>query len=227
MADLLETGLYSVAQAARLLRTDKQKVRGWIAGYPRRHIGPILKNDIGWLGPSLAFSFANLMEIRFLQHFAARGVKMPAIRTMAQEAKRLLQHPHPFATKTVFTTDGKKIFADIAESTGDKKLYDLKAKNWAFLDIIEQSLKRDVTYDPAGDAAAWHPRKDIAPNVIIHPKIAFGQPVIDQDNVPTQTLFDAFEAEGETAQTVAAWFCVAPERVTEAVCFETDLAMAA
>jgi len=167
------------------------------------------------------------MEIRFLQHFSVLGVKMQAIRVMAQEAQRIIQHPHPFATKTVFTTDGRKIFADIAESTGDKKLYDLKAKNWAFLEIIEQSLNREVIYDPSGDAAAWHPRSDVAPNVIIHPKVAFGQPVLEQERVPTQTLFDAYQVEGETVRTVSAWFCVSPERVTEAVRFETDLAMAA
>ena len=34
--DMLESGIYSVSEASRLLRTSQQKVRGWIAGYPRR-----------------------------------------------------------------------------------------------------------------------------------------------------------------------------------------------
>jgi uncharacterized protein (DUF433 family) len=167
------------------------------------------------------------MEIRFLQHFSALGVKMQSIRIMAQEAQRLMKHPHPFATKTVFTTDGRKIFANIAEDTGDEKLYDLKAKNWAFLEIIEQSLNREVIYDPSGDAYAWHPRTDIAPNVIIHPRVAFGQPVLQQDNIPTHTLFEAYQAEGETEASISAWFCVSQDGVKEAIRFETDLAMAA
>jgi uncharacterized protein (DUF433 family) len=207
------------------LRINQNKVRGWIAGYPSR-AEAILQNDIGWIGNTLAFSFANLMEIRFLQHFAALGVKVRSIRAMAAEARAMLEHPHPFATKTVFETDGKKIFAKVAEQTGDKKLYDLKAKNWTFLEVIEQSLNKEVHYDPAGDAAAWKPRPE-RPNVIIHPRWAFGQPVVTKQRIPTRALFEAFNVEGATIESVAAWYEVPKAKIEEAIGFEAELAMAA
>ncbi len=225
--DLLGAGIYTVPDAARLLRVSHQKVRGWVAGYPRTKAPPIIRNEVGVLNNRLAMSFINLMEARFIAYFASFNVHVTAIRYMAEEAKSFLQHPHPFATNAIFTTDGRKIFAAAAEHTGDKWLYDLRAKNWALYEIVVQSLKKGVIFDPKGVAATWFPRDELAPNVILHPKIAFGQPVLKDNGVPTRALFDAFHAEGETYETVAHWYDVPPEQVEEAVRFELDLSRAA
>lgn len=224
-APLINRGVYTVADAARLLRGSPQKIRGWISGYPRTHAEPILKNDIGWLDDSLAFSFANLMELRFIQYFAGMKVSVKAIRGMAREAERLLNHPHPFATKTIFQTDGRKIFARIADETQDPKLYDLRDKNWAMLDIIAQSLHVGVSYNPAGDAASWRPRAEY-PDIIVHPAIAFGQPVLRNEGIPTRAIFESFQAEKDSVDNVAKWFGVTPNLVTDAVGFQVNLSMA-
>jgi len=221
--DLLTKGLYTVPEAARLIGAPMAKVRGWIAGYPKTKGGPVLKNEVGWMDGKLAMSFTNLMEIRFIQYFSNYGVKVVSIRLMAEEARKILRHPHPFATATVFKTDGRKIFAEVAEKTGDKHLYDLRAKNWAIVEVIEQSLKRGVVYNPKGDAVGWHPRQDIAPNVIIFPQASFGQPVLEESRIPTRTLFRAFMAEGETYESVANWYRVPKKLVEEAIIFETKL----
>src|SRR5262249_48850608 len=110
--NLLETGIYSVSEAAYLVGVSKQKVRGWIAGWPRR-AEPILDNELGWVEGRLAFSFTNLMEIRFLAFFENAGLHIWHIRSVMSEAEKLFDHPHPFATNTVFMTDGKKIIAEI------------------------------------------------------------------------------------------------------------------
>jgi len=220
----MEGGLYTVAEAARLLQVSPRRVRGWISGYSAK---PVLENDIGWLDGSLAFSFANLMEMRFIEFFAHAGVKVTSIRVMAQEAKKVLDHPHPFATSTIFTTDGKTIFAQIsARIDDDPKLYDLRKKNFAMLPIIEQSLLADTKYDPAGDAYSWFPRVNVAPNVVIYPRRSFGQPVLRDMGIPTRALSDAFDAEG-SLESVSRWFEVPEELVVEAVQFERRLAMAA
>lgn len=222
-APLINRGLYTVGDAARLLRISPQKVRGWVSGYSRTKAPPIIVNDVGWLDDSLAFSFANLMEIRFIQIFAGYGVRVSSIRDMAVEARRLLNHPHPFATKTVFKTDGRKIFADIADRTDDPKLYDLKSKNWAMLEIIAQSLFADVAYDPSGDAANWHPRPQFR-DVVVDPKLSFGKPVIA--GIPTRILYEAFQAEGDSIESVAEWYGVNPAIVQNAIAFELELAKA-
>src|SRR5262249_7032503 len=163
---------------------------------------------------------------RFVEFFAHKGVQVASMRAMATEAQRLLEHPHPFATNTIFKTDGKKIFAAITDSIEDPKLYDLKAKNWAMLPIIEQSLHRDTEYDLKGDAILWRPRINVSPSVVIHPSHAFGKPVLEESGIPTRALSDAFDAEGDV-DTVAEWFEIAPKYVVEAIEFEQRLAMAA
>jgi len=224
-AALLDAGIFSVADASHLIGLPAMRVRRWIDGDRRTNAVPILDNDIGWTGDRLAFSFVNLMEMRFLAFFAKQGVHIRSIRIMAEEAKRMLAHPHPFATATVFKTDGKKIYAETQRQTGDEQLYNLYDRNFELRPIVAQSLKEGVVYDPSGLIKAWYPRKEIAPNVIIHPKRAFGKPVLRDSGIPTQAL--AAAAKLDSVATVAKWFEVPRARVLEAVKFEESLTRAA
>lgn len=223
--NLLTLGIYTVSDAAKLLRVDKQKIRGWISGYPRARVDPLVENEIGWVDDELSFSFVNLMEMRFIQHFAQYGVRTNSIRRMAQEAKIILHHRHPFATKTIFRTDGRKIFTDIATSENDQHLYDLAAKNWAMGEVIEQSLYAGAIYDPSGDIAGWKPRPSAYSEIIIRPNISFGRPIVERFNIPTRTLHDAFRAEDGSYESVSKWYQVPSDVVRKAVQFETELAL--
>lgn len=223
--DLLETGIFNVGDASRLIRSSEQKIRGWIAGYPRRG-APILHNELGTFDGKLAFSFINLMEMRFLAFFAAEGIHLNSLRFMAREAQKLLRKPHPFATNTLFKTDGKKIYAQIVKRSGDTQLYNLYARNFEMEPIVERTLKEEIVYDPRGVALHWRPRPDTAPNIIVHPKRAFGQPTLKGSGVPVRALLGALES-GETVQSVSRWFDVPEQHVREAEKFGRDLALAA
>ncbi len=223
--DLLESGIFTVPEAARLIRTTEQKVRGWISGYPRRG-EPILLNEIGWLDNKLAFSFTNLMEMRILAFFADRGIHLNSLRKMAREARDLMKHEHPFATNAIFKTDGKAVYAEIIKRTGDKALYNLHKKNWEMREIVERILDHEVVYDTRGAAREWFPRPNTAPHVVVHPKRSFGQPTLKDSGVPVRALVEALRA-GEAVRTVARWFEVPERQVREAEEFDRDLAMAA
>lgn len=223
---LFRTGVYTAPEAARLLRAPYQKVRGWLAGYPNTQSGPLLDNELKDYEDGLFISFTNLMEARFVAFFSSHGVHVRTLRAIAEEAKTFLDTPHPFATNAIFRTDGKDVFIEAASKTDDKHLYNLKKKNWMFHDIIEQSLLKGVEFDPSGKALNWIPRMDIAPNVIVNPNMAFGQPVLKGIGVPTSALFDALNVEGETYESVAGWYDVPIEAVKEAALFEMDLARA-
>lgn len=223
---LLDTGIYTVSEAAVLLNTASQRVRGWISGYPRTKGAPIISNEVGWLDGQLAMAFVNLMEVRFIDYFAKRGVHVSSIRAMAKEAKEFLNHPHPFATNTIFKTDGKEIFAEVADKTGDPKLYALKKRNWAMYEVMAASLQNDVVYTPEGDPELFVPRAKIAPEVIIHPKISFGQPVLRASGVPTKTIMNAFLAEGKDIDAVSDWYELPADHVRQAIKFEQDIAKA-
>lgn len=221
---LLETGIFTVPEVAVLVGAHQADVRVWVEGHKNKQI-PVIDNQLGRVDGKTAVSFINLMELRFVAFFS-KHVGLREIRRILDEVKETLAHPHPFATKTVFRTDGKKIVAQIAKRNGIDDLYDLRSKNFEMKVIVWDSLKDDVTYDPHGVAESWTPRPSIAPNVIVHPFFSFGQPILKQDHIPTRTIAQAVEAERNT-KFVADIFEVPERRVREAVSFEQNLRKAA
>jgi uncharacterized protein (DUF433 family) len=224
---LLDTGIYTVPQAAYLIEAPQRDVRVWIEGRKgKSEQSPIIDNQVGRLGKTVAISFTNLMELRFVAQFSKAGVRLNTIRSIMDEVRDLLVHPHPFATKTVFKTDGRKIVAQIARKNGVHVIYDLRTKNYEMLPVVLQTLKEDIVWDPLGDAVAWYPRKKIAPHVIIHPRHAFGRPVLKPSMIPTETIALAVKAE-KSSKAVADFYDVPVSQVREAVSFEEHLRTAA
>ncbi len=221
---LLETGIFSVPEAAILVGADQADVRVWVEGHKNKQI-PVIENQLGKLAGKTAVSFINLMELRFVAFFS-KHVGLREIRRIMDEVRETLSHPHPFATSTVFKTDGKKIVAKIAKKNGIDDLYDLRSRNYEMKVIVWDSLKTDVTYDPHGVAQSWTPRPTVAPNVIVHPRFSFGQPILKQDHIPTKTLANAVKVE-RSVSFVAEIFEVPEKRVREAVSFEQNLRKAA
>jgi len=220
-ANLLESGIYTIPDAAGLVGVSAQRVRIWVEGHSGKQ-APVIHNELGKVAGKTAVSFTNLMELRFIALFARAGVKVPTIRAIMQEAQELLRHPHPFATRTVFKTDGRKIVAEIGKRNGIDDIYDLKSRNYEMKIVVMRSLRDDIVFDPEGEAITWRPRKEIAPHVVVHPKFSFGRPVLKESRIPTSALADAMKAE-RSARTVARLFEVPEGQVREAVKFEASL----
>jgi uncharacterized protein (DUF433 family) len=218
---LLETGIYTIPEAAELVAAPTRYVRIWVEGHKGKQAA-VINNQLGRVGGKVAVSFTNLMELRFVALFHGAGVKLREIRAIMEEAKDTLEHPHPFATKTIFKTDGKKIVAEIGRKNGIENIYDLRSKNYEMRIVVMASLKDDVVYDPRGDAVSWRPRPKIAPNVIVHPRFSFGHPILKASRIPTSALADAVKVE-KSARVVSYLFEVPERQVREAVKFEQHL----
>jgi uncharacterized protein (DUF433 family)/DNA-binding transcriptional MerR regulator len=219
---LASAGIYTVSETAELIGVSQRRVRGWITGYGSTRMPPLIENELGWVGNRVAFSFTNLMEMKFVAFFENAGIKLGHIRAIMSEVRVALDHRHPFASKTVFRTDRRKIVAEIAKKRTGKLIYDLKTKNYEMRTVMLDTLMDDVHYDADGMARWWYPRQHAAPNVFVHPKIAFGRPVLRDSNIPTRTIAEAVKAEGDVS-TVAQWYDLSQKQVREAVKFETIL----
>jgi uncharacterized protein (DUF433 family) len=219
--DLFETGIYTVTDAARLIRATPAKVRRWVDGRAGKQ-SPVIENDLGRVGNTNAVSFTNLMELRFIAFFSNAGIRLNVIRAIMDETRDILEHPHPFATKTIFRTDGGKIVAAIMRKNGVTDIYDLRSKNYEFPAVVMESLKGDIVYDPSGNAAAWYPRHQLAPNVLVHPRLSFGRPVLEHSRIPTATIARAVRAE-ESVRTVARMYEIPEKQVRQAVVFQDDI----
>lgn len=222
--DLLETGIYSLSDAARLLGLPTSTVRAWVNGRGDRQ-DPLIENQLGRSGRTYLISFTNLMELRFIQKFTDAGVGLRRVRAVMAQATELLKRPHPFATNVVFTTDGKNILARILRESGQEDVLDLKSQNYEMLEIILQSLKTDVVFDAAGEATAWFPRRDTAPNIVVHPRFSFGRPILLESHVPTEAIEQSVKVEGVDA--TADLYEVPVEQVQEAIRFQEQLRRAA
>lgn len=224
--DLLETGIYSVAEASFLLGVTPRRVRGWISGYAGRNTGPLIENEIGWSDDRVAISFRNLMELRFIAVFESEGVKFRRIRRVMDEVREITTQPHPFATDIIFKTDGRKIVGELINKATGRMIYDLESHNFEIADVVYKSLNQDVHYDFNGQAQFWIPRRYIAPNVIVHPRFAFGAPIIKTSGIPTRAIADAVASENSD-RSVADAFDRPLREIREAVRFEQALRKAA
>ena len=222
----LTAGIYTVADAARLTGASPAQVRGWLDGHPNGAM-PLLRNEFERMGHRVTLGFKNLIECYFVHAFAQEGLSIQSIRFMADEAKRILQDDHPFTLQVVFKTDGRRIFAEILNKASRRKeLYDLKTRNWSMERIMRPFLRAPVEFK-AGHASTWYPPKTQAPNVVVDPLAAFGQPTIKGYGVPTSALVDALRAESGDYSAVASWYEVPQTAVREAERFEDQLARAA
>lgn len=217
-------GLYTVPQAARLTRIAPKRIHGWIGGYGGRSVGkrrPIILRQIPVVAGQPQLGFLDLIEVRFVNWLIGVGVSWKTIRTAADRGRMALDHDHPFALAR-FLTDGKAIFLETQQETGDSKLLDLIKNNFAMYEVLEQSFRRGIAFTAEGVASKWHPDEG-GGRVVLDPQRSFGQPIDQDSGVPTSVLMDAYRAEGSFDR-VASWFEVSVEAVRQAVTYEMKLA---
>jgi uncharacterized protein (DUF433 family) len=166
-------------------------------------------------------TFADLIEIRFLDAFRQKGVSTKALRIASQRAKELLGRHHPFSTQ-IFKSNGRTILAEITKETGDRALLDILRDQFVFETVIASYLYAGLDFNELKEPARWWPLgKDRT--VVIDPRHAFGAPIIARTGVPTKILNSAVNAE-QSVEFVAKWYGVEIDEVTDAVHFETKLA---
>ena len=222
---LVGIGLYSIPEAARLARASRTDVARWMFGHDykahgeRRHADPVAGEQLK-VDDVKTLNFYDLLEVRLVRELRESGVSLQAIRKAALNAKQLFNSTHPFVLRRI-QTDGRNIFAQAANDTGDDKLLDLVRKKYAFKKILETSLVKGVEF--SNDVASrWYP----VPNsraVVLDPLRNFGKPTIAKCGVPTWTLYQAFLAEDRDRDRTARIYDVTSRAVDHAVRFESDL----
>lgn len=221
----LGIGYYTIPEASRLLRIAPRNVNRWLAGYKYEVRGetcsmpPLWTPELPAYEHHLELSFRDLIELRFVKAFMEAGLGLNTIRVCLEYAKECISDSRPFSTRR-FRTDGKTIFLESAERTGNAELLDLKKHQYVIKDIITKTFKDlDIEDDTV---ARWRPYRGKR-TIIIDPKRAFGQPIATSSGVPTVALVDAVKAEA-SIQRVVRLFDVSASVVQDAINFEKSLA---
>lgn len=222
--NLLNTGLYTVPEAARLTRVSVGKIRRWLKGYNFRSGKSIHHSDAVWQGEleplesKLALSFRDLLELRFVDAFIQTGVGWRTMRRAHAKAQDELKTTHPFCSNRI-ATDGKNILLRQAEEDSDEALVNLVTNQKEFSRIVQGFLKE---LEFSGKDIIWWPLGKER-QIVLDPKRNFGQPSAARSGVPTSVLARSVKTNG-SVEAVSHWFEVSEGEVRDAVEFEMRLA---
>jgi len=225
-SNLLQTGIYTVPDAARLTGVSPWRIRRWLKGYEfkvkhGRHRSPAVWNSqLDPIGNTFALGFLDLLEVRCVDAFISAGVNWKTLRHVHDQAHTLVGHTHPFCTNR-FATDGHTIFMEVRQRNDEVALWDLRDLQRVFDRMIRPFLK-NIEFDNERIPRRWWPRGK-AHLVALDPHRSFGQPIIFRDGVPTSILVRSVAANGSVDE-VARWFEIQPDSVREAVDYERTLA---
>lgn len=234
-------GIYTLTDAALLVRVDARKIRRWLFGYShqratawhksRAFSPPLWQVEHGAQeGVEKVISFLDLLELRIVREFVMQGVPLSVVRHCLKTAKALFGQDHPL-TRQRFLTDGSTIFHEAlsavqGEEEGDgPALLDLSKRQHVFRTIIQDALYAGIDH-VGGKVLRWYPKPNDR-SVVVDPQFQFGQPIVQSCGVPTAALYAAWLAESKNKDTVASLYEVDLQHVESAVRFETELRHAA
>ncbi len=224
---LLNTGLYTVTEAARLTRVSVGKIRRWLKGYNFKVGESVHHSDAVWQGElepienKLALSFRDLLELRFVDAFIRAGVSWRTMRGAHAKAQDELKTTHPFCSNRI-ATDGKNILLRQGEEDSDEALVNLVTNQREFSRIVQSFLKE---LEFSGKDIIWWPLGKER-QIVLDPKRNFGQPSVARSGVPAQIIARSVKAN-VSEEMVASWYEVQSEEVRDAVEWEASLAKAA
>ena len=201
---LVGIGLYTPAEAGWLLQVAPGKISRWLRGHEAnsRSYAALWRAQADMGEDGLFLGFRDLMEVRVAAAFILRGLSPQRVRRAIDLAREVIDDEHPLST-TRFRTDGRTVFLQVIEESGETRLLDLFKGQFAFHAIVERSL-RDADYDETGVPTRWWPLGR-AKSIVVDPQRSFGRPIEAETSVPVEVLANAAEAEGSAEAAARVW----------------------
>lgn len=221
----LETGIYTIPEASRLTRVSTWRIRRWVKGYRfyssnKPHHSPALwRTQLVPINNQWALGFLDLIEIKCVDSFLNAGVSWATLRKAHTIGVEMFQQSHPFCTHR-FQTDGRQLFAEVHEATGEKSLLDIIKKQRIFEGIISPYFK-ELEFEAGDVLARWRP-KTSRRLVVLDPSRSFGHPIVEKHGIPTEIL--ARSAKASSISEIARWYEISEAEIEDAVEFEAKLA---
>jgi len=205
----LGEGIYTAADAARILRIPYSKANYWFQYYVKhrlfdsvgfRHYFPI-KN-------SIAVNFLTLIEMYVFYALKEKKQKTRDIITAHHNMHKHLDTPYPFAMEHIYVMGKKILFGDEDSMTAANNL----------LRVIPEITKEHaekITFSDERIAKKFYPLgKD--KSVVINPENQFGHPIIDGTNIMTDTIYD-YHLGGDSKEFIADLFDISVQNVEDAI----------
>lgn len=226
---MIGKGIYTLADAAALLKAPPAEVRRWAFGYERVRGGapvrydPLIRTELPEIEGQRALTFVELVELMYIKGFRKAGAPWKLIHEAASVAARLFESEHPFAMRSFFA-DPDGIYALLDEANGGASLVRLIGHGQHTIQEVVRPYLGQLEFDPLDVPTRWWPMGREG-RVVVDPLVSFGEPVVAEVGVPTRVLAEALHAERdfgpERALERVAWvYKVPPRHVHAAVRFE-------
>jgi uncharacterized protein (DUF433 family) len=201
--NLVGIGLYTPAEAGRLIDVRVPRLTRWLSGHSVRGqwYEPLWRPEVDLGDDKIYLSFRDLLEARVASRFIAEGLSPQKVRLAIDRAKVMIGD-RPLSTSWL-KTDGRSVFLKVIRETGgEPDLMNLFSKQYAFNAVVDQSL-RDVEFEGPLPNIWWPLGK--RSGVLIDPQRSFGQPIERDTSIPVTALSNAVTAEGSVDAAARAW----------------------
>lgn len=204
--------VFTVDEGARHLGIARSTLRDWT----RRPAGtaPLVHRVAPQAPRSASLPFIGAVEAHMLRGLKELGLDPQEIRASVTRLRTITGDEYALATRRV-ATDGVSLLVDLAASAQNPQWERARDGQGAITEVIERHLKfvtwRGSDRYPIRLSLAAYEGAD----VVIDPRFAFGQPVLEREKIRVDDIIDAFSA-GEDYLAIASEFGVSA-RAVEAV----------
>jgi uncharacterized protein (DUF433 family) len=201
--NLIGIGLYTPAEAGRLIGVRVPKLTRWLRGHAVKgqQYEPLWRPEVDLGDDKIYLSFRDMLEARVASAFIATGLSPQKVRLAIDLAKEVVGD-RPLSTSWL-KTDGRAVFLRVVRETGgEPDLMNLFNKQYTFNAVVERSI-RDVEFEGPLPNIWWPLGK--RSGVLVDPQRSFGQPIERETSIPVEALSNAAQAEGSEEAAAKAW----------------------
>lgn len=212
--DIFGNGIYTAADASRILKIPYRKAKYWFHDYARSKFISADGTYVTEFRHLITLNFLALIEMYTFYTLKEKGISTSKILEAHRVMCNYMQTPYPFAKEDLYINNKKLLFGKIDDQliTADKHLQT----------VIINILKPFISKVEFGDdrlARKFYPLgKKRA--VVVNPNNQFGQPVIEGTNILTQTV-KSLSLGGESHRSIAKLFDIKVKQVKDAIEFAT------
>lgn len=209
----LGSGIYTLPDAALILRLPISKLRHWVVGSDKNNVQLIQS----WgKGRDRIFDFNELIESHTIYSLRKLGVPLQRIRSAHSKLAKILGCEYPFAKKGVLT-DGHDVLFE-SQSNDQTSLLNLTdKKQFEFRELILDFCKKIDFCDLTDLVRSFWPLGK-EKRIIVNPYHAFGRPVISGSNITTEAIYALYQG-GENIEDIAHQYSTEVESIQDAVDF--------
>jgi uncharacterized protein (DUF433 family) len=214
---VVERELYTVSEAARILRMPPTTLRWWLEGKSGHK--PVIRSEPTGSGN---VTWGEFIEAGFLREYRHHRVSLQRLRRFIDALRSAADVPYPLSHKKPLVLDRDLVVVAQREAglDGTPVIYESRAGWFIFAAAVEQYVER-IDFAPTGEpwAMRLHPAGRRSP-VVIDPDYGSGAPTVR--GIRTEALAELLAA-GDIAEDIAADYSLDVAEVRAAASYEWSM----